>query len=276
MKKVFVTGTRGFIGKNLMNDLNLKGYITFGFDDSYLNYENWEEKLLEILNSLKYDVVFHVGACSDTLETDTNFMMVRNYESTKVMVDWCVRNGKQFIYSSSAANYGTNGRYPSNLYGWSKYVAEDYVKLNGGICLRYFNVYGPGEEEKGRMASVAYQMFLKKRNNDDVFLFPKKPLRDFVYVKDVVDANIFALENYEELKGNYYEVGSGVARGFEDVLNNMGITYQYTSEESIPNGYQFYTCSDKQKWMTGWESKWDLETGIKDYKNYLVSKYESI
>jgi len=276
MKKIFVTGSRGFIGKNLLIELGRQGYLTCGFDDSYLNQGNWEEKLIELLNTLNYDAVFHVGACSDTLETDANYMMVRNYESTKIIVDWCVENNKKIIYSSSAANYGTNGRYPSNLYGWSKYVAEDYVRLNGGIALRYFNVYGPGEEEKGRMASVAYQMILKKRNNEDVFLFPKKPLRDFVYVKDVVDANIFALENYEELKGNYYEVGSGVARGFEDVLNNMGITYQYTSEESIPNGYQFYTCSDKQKWMTGWESKWDLETGIKDYKNYLVSKYESI
>ena len=136
MKKIFVTGTRGFIGKNLLFELDRRGYLTCGFDDSYLTYDNWEEKLLELLNSLNYDAVFHVGACSDTLENNTNYMMIRNYQSTKVIVDWCVENGKQFIYSSSAANYGTNGRYPSNLYGWSKYVAEDYVRLNGGIALR--------------------------------------------------------------------------------------------------------------------------------------------
>ena len=269
MKKVFVTGTRGFIGKNLLFELDRRGFLTCGFDDSYLTYENWEEKLLELLNTLNYDSVFHVGACSDTLESDANYMMIRNYESTKVIVDWCVKNGKEFIYSSSAANYGTNGRYPSNLYGWSKHAAEDYVRLNGGIALRYFNVYGPGEEDKGKMASVAYQMYLKKKNNQEVFLFPKKPLRDFVYVKDVVDANIFALENYQNLSGKYYEVGSGDAKGFEDVLDNMGIPYEYTSEDVIPKGYQFYTCSDKSKWMNGWESKWDLQKGIEDYKNYL-------
>ena len=77
------------------------------------------------------------------------------------------------------------------------------------------------------------------------------------------------MENYKELGGKYYEVGSGTARTFEDVLNNMGIEYDYTSEYVIPNGYQFYTCSDKTKWMNGWESAWSLEDGINDYKQYL-------
>jgi len=198
--------------------------------------------------------------------------MTRNYESTKIIMDWCVKNNKPMIYSSSAANYGTNNLYPSNLYGWSKYVGEGYVISNGGIALRYFNVYGPGEEDKGKMASVAYQMFIKNVKGEKIVLFPKKPQRDFVYIKDIVSANIHALENYEELGGKYYEVGSGTARTFEDVLNNMGIEYNYTSEDVIPNGYQFYTCSDKSKWMNGWESKWDLEMGIKDYKEYLEKK----
>jgi nucleoside-diphosphate-sugar epimerase len=100
-------------------------------------------------------------------------------------------------------------------------------------------------------------------------LFPKKPQRDFVYVKDVVSANLFALGNYQRLKGKYYEVGFGEARGFEDVLDNMGIKYEYTDEDKIPVGYQFYTCSDSNKWMGGWKPTWNLEMGIKDYKNYL-------
>ncbi len=184
-------------------------------------------------------------------------------------MDWCIKNNKPMIYSSSAANYGTNNLYPSNLYGWSKYVGEGYVISNGGVALRYFNVYGPGEENKGKMASVAYQMFIKNTKGEKITLFPKKPQRDFVYIKDIVSANIHALENYEELGGKYYEVGSGTARTFEDVLNNMGIEYDYTSEDVIPNGYQFYTCSDKSKWMNDWESKWNLEMGIKDYLMYL-------
>lgn len=275
MKKVIVTGTRGFIGKSMMTYLNSLGFLTHGFDDSYLLNENWEEKLLLTLNTLNYDAIFHIGACSDTLEQDVNFMMVRNYESTKIMMDWCIENNKPFIYSSSAANYGTNDRYPSNLYGWSKYVAEGYVISNGGIGLRYFNVYGPGEEDKGRMASVAYQMFIRNNKNEEILLFPKKPRRDFVYVKDVLRANLHAFENYEELKGNYYEVGSGEAMLFEDVLNYMDIDFSYHNDDIIPNGYQFYTCSNKSKWMKNWYPNWNLEKGIKDYKEYLLKNGKS-
>ena len=155
MKKVIITGSKGFIGKSLSYQLNRDGYLVHSFDDSYFLNENWCEELLKTLNSLNYDAIFHVGACSDTLETNVEYMMTRNYESTKIMMDWCIENNKPMIYSSSAANYGTNGKYPANLYGWSKYVAEGYVISNGGIGLRYFNVYGPGEEDKGKMASVA-------------------------------------------------------------------------------------------------------------------------
>jgi len=269
MKKVIVTGTRGFIGINLMKELNNQGYLVHGFDDSYLTNKNWEDSLRLTLDSLNYDAVFHVGACSDTLEQDVNYMMTRNYESTKVIMDWCVENNKPMIYSSSAANYGINNRYPSNLYGWSKYVSEDYVINNGGIALRYFNVYGPGEEHKGKMASIAFQMKQKHKKGEDVFLFPNNPLRDFVYIKDVVDANIFALLNYNDLKGNYYEVGFGEAKPFEDILKFLEVPFKYTSPDAIPDGYQFYTCSDSKKWMTDWKPKWNLESGIEEYKKFL-------
>lgn len=272
MKKLLITGTKGFIGWNLMMELNKLEYTTFGFDDSYFLFENWESNLLDTLNKLDCDGIFHVGACSDTLEQDVNYMMTRNYQSTKIIMDWCKLNNKPMVYSSSAANYGTNNRYPSNLYGWSKYVAEDYVISNGGVALRYFNVYGPGEENKGKMSSVAYQMFQKKNNNEEKFLFPNKPKRDFVYIKDVLLANIFAFNNFNQVKGKYYEVGSGEARTFEDVMKNMEIDFEYTEENIIPSGYQFYTCSKKENWMPGWTSEWNLEKGIKDYKNYLYER----
>lgn len=265
MKKVIVTGTRGFIGLNLMNELNKFGYLTHGFDDSYFLLDNWEYELLKTLNTLDYDAVFHVGACSDTLEQDVNYMMTRNYESTKIIANWCRENNKPLIYSSSAANYGTNDRYPSNLYGWSKYVAEDYVVSNGGVGLRYFNVYGPGEQNKGKMASVAYQMSQKYKNGEEIKLFPLKPKRDFVYIKDVINANIHAFDNYEKLKGKYYEVGSGVAEPFEKIMEVLEIPFTYYEENIIPKGYQFYTCSDKNKWMDNWEPKWNLINGLKDY-----------
>jgi nucleoside-diphosphate-sugar epimerase len=119
------------------------------------------------------------------------------------------------------------------------------------------------------MASVAFQMNEKHNNNEEIKLFPKKPKRDFVYVKDVISANIHAFENYKTLSGKYYEVGSGTARPFEDVMKTMNIPFEYHEETLIPKGYQFYTCSNKIKWMKGWESKWTLENGLKDYFNLM-------
>lgn len=261
--KIIITGTKGFIGSNLKKELENKFEIIEINEDVFKN-TSWRD---EVSKHFWLDVaaVFHVGACSNTLETDVNYMMLVNYEFTKYLMNLCKSKNVPMIYSSSAANYGTNNEHPSNLYGWSKYVAEDYITSNGGIGLRYFNVYGPGEQNKGKMASVAFQMNKKYMNNEDIKLFPKKPKRDFVYVKDVVSANIHAFENYEKLKGGYYEVGSGTARQFEDVLKIMNIPFEYHSDDFIPKGYQFYTCSNSKKWMSGWKPQWMLELGLKDY-----------
>ena len=144
-------------------------------------------------------------------------------------------------------------------------MAEQYGLALGGqfIALRYFNVYGPGEEYKNKMSSIAYQAY-----KQGVFkLFPKKPKRDFVYIKDVVSATLYPLTN--EVPSGIYEVGSGEARIFEDVLDNLEISYTYRNEIDIPEGYQYYTESDSKKWMPGWTPKYNIETGIKAYKKYL-------
>lgn len=268
MNNVLVTGKNGFIAKNLIKELESKGYIvtTIDYNNKVVDIK---DEIYNLLNKHRFDGVFHVGACSDTLETDANYMMSRNYESTKAYADWCELNDKKFIYSSSAANYGVNNLYPSNLYGWSKYVGEDYTKRTGGIALRYFNVYGEGEEHKKKMASVAYQMFVSDKKNKTILLFPGSPKRDFVYVKDIVDSNIFAYENYEKLRGKHYDVGSGEARTFEEMLNLMNIEYQLTDWPAIPKGYQFYTKADPNKFMPGWSPKYNLELGIESYLKYL-------
>ena len=262
---ILITGTKGFIGRNLKQQLS--EHNIFIFEESDIT-DDWKIKIKSIFSN-DLDVVFHVGACSDTLEQRVNYMMLLNYEITKYITDLCVINDIPLIYSSSAANYGINEQYPSNLYGWSKYVGEGYVISNGGIALRYFNVYGPGEEDKDRMSSVAYQMFVKSQNKEKIKLFPKKPKRDFVYVKDIVSANLYALENYDKLSGKWYEVGSGVANTFESILDNMGISYGYHDESIIPEGYQFYTCSSKNKWMDGWLPEFNLKEGLKNYLSYL-------
>jgi ADP-L-glycero-D-manno-heptose 6-epimerase len=112
-------------------------------------------------------------------------------------------------------------------------------------------------------------MLQKQKEGQEIKLFPLKPKRDFVYIKDVVSANIYAVENYTENAGDWYEVGNGVARTFEDVLDNLNLTYTYHDEKDIPNGYQFHTESKPYKWMFGWESQWNLEDGLKDYLTFL-------
>lgn len=264
MKRAIITGSNGFIGKNLIEEIKNDFEILEINEDIFLN-EDWTNTLLNKIIKFSPDVIFHIGACSDTLETDVNYMMTRNYESTRIMSDYCYVYNCKMIYSSSAANYGINNLYPSNLYGWSKYVAEQYVIQNGGVALRYFNVYGPYEDHKGKMSSVAYQMVTKQKEGQEIKLFPLKPTRDFVYVKDVISANLHAFKKYVECSSNYYEVGSGESRTFEDVLEILGIEYTYHEQNKIPVGYQFYTKSDKIKWMVGWEPKFNLELGLKDY-----------
>ena len=264
-----VTGSSGFIGRNLVNALKAEFLKVEGFDDNNLVVKDWQNLLIDKLNSINPSTIFHVGACSNTLEQNVQYMMIHNYESTKVITDWCLSNNRQMIFSSSAANYGETGLYPSNLYGWSKYVAEDYVTKSGGVALRYFNIYGPGEEDKGIMASFLYQAYLKNKLAEKIYLFPGNPLRDFVYIKDVIVANRYAKQNFNELRGQYFEVSTGIASPFEKVMEIFGLPYEYSKVEQIPAGYQFYTCGDPTKWMRGWYPTYNLSQGIAEYRSYL-------
>ncbi len=269
--KILVTGSKGFIGKRLILALKkVKEYRVHGIDEEYFsNLDVWEEVLQKSLDSIDPDFVFHVGADANTLEKRVNYVMIRNYESTKIITNWCKENSVPIVYSSSAANYGVDGRFPSNLYGWSKYLAEDYVINNQGIGLRYFNVYGPGEGHKKNMASFLYQSFIKNRNGEKVFLFPGNPKRDFIHVDDIVSANMFAMKEYSKLQKTFYEVGTGTATSFEEVMKHMGFEYTYLKQESIPKGYQFYTCSNRTKWLPGWKPELAVIDGCIDYKKHL-------
>lgn len=266
--KILVTGSKGFIAKNLIAKLVEHEVLGIDLDDFYYQPE-WRHKLAGIVADFGPDVIFHVGACSDTMETRVNYMMELNYDSTKMLAVYCHYTNCKLIYSSSAANTGNDGNGPSNLYGWSKYVAEDLVCSLGGVALRYFNVYGPGEEKKGKMASVAYQAWSRKDQTTPFKLFPGNPTRDFVHVDDVVSANLHALENYREFRGNYYHVGSGESRSFEDVMDLMKISYTHWPAELTPAGYQFFTVSNQNEWLPGWTPKHTIDTGIPAYLEYL-------
>jgi ADP-L-glycero-D-manno-heptose 6-epimerase len=268
MIKICVTGNKGFIGKALQNRLESMGHIVVGIEKWIFEREIWQEKLYEYLDNLNSDVVFHVGACSDTQNQNLKEMFQLNTESTSIIADWCEFKSKPLIYSSSASVYGTTNS-PDTAYAWSKFLGEKFVNKCGGVSLRYFNVFGNYEIPKGKMASIACQAYLKHIHGEDVYLFPQNPKRDFVYVEDVVDANIHAWQNFDSLKGGWYDVGSGEASSFEYVLETMNIPYKYADESEIPKNYQFFTHADVSKFMPNWKPKYSLKDAITEYLSLL-------
>jgi len=254
--KPLITGYEGFIGKNLRKQFS--NFIGIEYD--FMKTSNWKILLATYVSTC--DIIFHVGAIADTIISDCNVMLKQNYLFSKELFDIAQHQGKKVIYSSSASVFGTSG-YPINIYAWSKKMAEDYgmAKCDDFVSLRYFNVYGPGEEHKGKMASIAYQAHKAKKFK----LFPLLPERDFIYINDVVDANISAID----VPTGIYEVGIGVSNTFEEVLNNMNILFTHHEKDSIPSWYQYYTCADKSKWLPNWEPRYDLKSGIEEYVKYL-------
>jgi len=260
--KVLLTGSKGFIGENLLNKFKkLKWYVwEINVDES----TNEAPEYAHLENIIKQcDGIFHVGAISDTTLHDCNKMLYYNYTLSKDIFDLARKYDKKVIYSSSAATYGLGDGLPTNIYGWSKKLAEEYglKSCEKFVALRYFNVYGPGEYHKGKMASVAYQAYKKQ----SFTLFPTKPLRDFIYIDDVVEANLAAFK----LDRGIFDVGYGEPALFEDLVGGMGIKYDYTTKDKIPSWYQYYTCADKNIRIPGWEPEYDVKSGTKLYKNIL-------
>jgi ADP-L-glycero-D-manno-heptose 6-epimerase len=267
MIKILLTGAEGFIGRNIYEELCVWDNIhsVTSIEKDYMNYEGWETTLSKAVQDC--NVILHVGAITDTMLKDPNEMMKYNFEFSRQLFDLACIWEKKVVYSSSAANKGDGGSTPSNLYGWSKYITEQYGRkvVPSFYALRYFNVYGPGEQDKGKMASVAFQAHRAGKFK----LFPGNPKRDFVYIKDVVSATIHPI--FSDALPGIYEVGSGEARTFENVLDLMGVEYDYRDESDIPSGYQYFTRAKKTQFIKGWEPIYSLEKGLKEYKEYLES-----
>jgi len=250
---VVVTGAAGFIGSNVVRGLNARGERSvLAVDnlqqaDKFRNlvdceiadYLDQEEFLARVENG-DFDgeiaAVLHQGACSDTMETDGSYMMQNNYRYSVRLLEYCQSEDVPFIYASSAAVYGGGGVFreerdcerPLNVYGYSKFLFDQYVRRLEGdrtsqiAGFRYFNVYGPNEDHKGRMASVAWHFFHQFRKEGQVRLFEGsggygngEQRRDFVSVDDVVRVNLFFLD-HPELSG-IFNVGTGRAASFNDV-----------------------------------------------------------
>lgn len=248
-----VTGAAGFIGANLVKALNAKGItrviavddLTQGdrfanlVDCAIDDYLDKDEFLAALERGAFNGVVtamLHQGACSDTTELNGRYMMQNNYRYSRRLLDFCLAQRVPFIYASSAAVYGDLTEFrespecerPLNVYGYSKFLFDQFVRRelprfqSQVVGLRYFNVYGPRERHKGRMASVAYHFFNQYGANGKVRLFEGsggyangEQRRDFVSVEDVVKVNGYFLENH--LKSGIYNCGTGVAQSFNDV-----------------------------------------------------------
>lgn len=250
---IVVTGAAGFIGSNIVKALSERGeHDVLAVDDlkqgdKFLNlvdadvadYLDHEEFLREVSDG-SFDgalaAIVHQGACSDTTEPDGRYMMQNNYRYSRELFEFCVDEEIPYVYASSAAVYGAGTEFredrayesPLNVYGYSKFLFDEYVRRNWSnrssqvVGLRYFNVYGPREQHKGRMASVAFHFFNQYRANGKVRLFEGsggygngEQRRDFVSVEDVVKVNLFFLDNPEQ--SGIFNVGTGSAQSFNDV-----------------------------------------------------------
>ena len=257
MNYTVVTGAAGFIGSILVHALNQRGVTNILAVDNLTRAEKFanlvgceladyldKREFLERLGAGEFegalDAVLHQGACSDTMEADGRYMMDNNYRYSVALLDFCIGEEVPFIYASSASVYG-GGRVfrespeceaPLNVYGYSKYLFDQVVRrrlpeASSQVAgFRYFNVYGPNEAHKGRMASVAWHFFNQYRTGAKVKLFEGsggyadgEQRRDFVSVEDVVNVNLHFLE-HPDLSG-IFNVGTGRAQTFNDVAESV-------------------------------------------------------
>lgn len=314
---IVVTGAAGFIASNLVGKLNNEGFKDIVIVDDFSkpeknpNYtdKTWTNKIerSEFIHWLKgnhkfVQFVFHLGARTDTTEFDITVFNKLNLEYSKSIWNICVEFGLPLLYASSAATYGM-GEFgynddqniipslkPLNPYGESKNDFDKWVLMQerkpyfwAGI--KFFNVYGPNEYHKGRMASVVFHAFKQIKQNKEMKLFRShnpaykdgEQMRDFIYVKDVTDVLYFFM-NYRKDSG-IYNLGTGKARTFIDLVKSTFISMDYAEHiefvdtpADIRDNYQYFTEANIDKLRTiGYTKPFtSLENGIDDYvKNYL-------
>ncbi len=299
---IVVTGAAGFIGSNIVKALNARGVtdiiavdnLTRGdkfhnlVDCQIAHYIDKEEFLAEVVGGHwdgEISAILHQGACSDTMEHNGKYMMENNYQYTLLLFEFCQAEEIPFLYASSAATYGPGKKGfredpecegPLNVYGYSKLLFDQVLRQRRAtltaqvVGFRYFNVYGPREQHKGRMASVAFHHFNQYRETGKVKLFEGADgypnggqMRDFVSVEDVAKVNLWFLD-HPEVSG-IYNLGSGRAQPFNDVavatvnacrmhegkpalslaeLVEQGILEYITFPEALKGKYQSFTQAD--------------------------------
>jgi len=309
---IIVTGAAGFVGSNLVRGLNRAGYTDIlAVDDltdghKFLNLvdceiaDYWDKDLL--LERLKGGLgftprcVLHQGACSETTEWNGRYMLETNYRYSKELLHYCLDENVDFIYASSAAVYGNNSTFkeepsnerPLNVYGYSKLLFDNYVRRRFSdvstqiVGLRYFNVYGPNEEHKAGMASVAFHLNRQVMVDGEARLFQGtcdytdgEQRRDFIHVEDVVRVNLWLLEN-PQVHG-IFNVGTGKSASFNELADaviewhGVGKKRYIPFPENLLGSYQSFTQADiTQLRSAGYEDLFlDVTAGVNKYLDIL-------
>ncbi|WP_218814218.1 ADP-glyceromanno-heptose 6-epimerase [Rickettsiella endosymbiont of Dermanyssus gallinae] len=286
---IIVTGGAGFIGSNLVKQLNVKypeipivivddlteGIKFKNINDcrvaDYLDQQDFLEKIKQNKYFPKLKAIFHQGACSTTTEWNGKYMMENNFEYSKVLLHYCLSWKVPFIYASSASVYGVGSVFkeelqyekPINVYAYSKYLFDQYVRnilpeaKSQIVGLRYFNVYGPRESHKGNMASVVLHADQQLRETGIINLFQGndgygdgEQQRDFIYVDDAVNINLWFLKSK---KSGIYNAGTGHSESFNALaqavidFHGRGEIHYIPFPASLQGCYQSFTQADLSK-----------------------------
>lgn len=305
---IIVTGGAGMIGSNIVNALNKEGIKDILVVDNLKNgtkfanladlditdYMDKEDFIASIMagdNFGPLEGVFHEGACSSTTEWDGKYMMENNYQYSKELLHFCLERSIPFLYASSAATYGGRSdnfietrdyEQPLNVYGYSKMLFDHYVRTilpeaASQVCgFRYFNVYGPRENHKGSMASVAFHLNnqLNQGENPKLFAGSEKFRRDFIHVDDVASVNLWFWKNGAS---GIFNCGTGRAESFQDIAEATVKYHQKGEIEYIPfpeklkGRYQSFTQADLTKLRAAGYNKpfKTVAEGVAEYMAWL-------